>query len=155
MVYKFKDGSHITGDPQVVGETIDTLRKSHGGRLKPEQVVTAAKRAKHPLHGYFEWDDTTAAKEFRRSQAMLLIRAVVLCPEEGAESFEPVRAFVSVRGDDDSRGYVHVVTAMEDDAMRGEVLAQAKSELASWRKRYADIQEFATVVAAIDAVVAA
>lgn len=46
------------------------------GQLAPEDVVVKASDPKHPLHDYFEWDDSEAAKQYRLDQARTLIRSV-------------------------------------------------------------------------------
>jgi len=153
MVYKFREGFHVKGDPQKVGETLESLRARNGGRLTPEDVVVEAAKRRSVLGQYFEWDDSEAARKYRLSQAGYLIRAVVLCPSQDEPSFEPVRAFVSVGGsaDEPPTSFTHIRQAMQDERLRGEVLGRAKTELVAWRTRYADLQAFAGVFAAVDA----
>ena len=75
--YMFKNGYGKQGlDPQVVGEWFETLRKKHGGALRPADVLDAAKDKTSPVHSYFEWDDTKAAEQWRLEQARKLIREV-------------------------------------------------------------------------------
>jgi len=155
MVYQFRDGVRLTGSAQVVGETLETLRLRHGGRLTAASVVAEARRPRSPIHRYFEWDDRQAAAEYRLVQARLLIRAVVVTPAPDDEvQFTPVRAFVLTDGDAQRpRGFTSVLAAMQDDEQREQVLARARNELLVWRKRYEALREFATVHEAIDAAV--
>lgn len=44
--------------------------------LRPDDVVTAAQPEDSPLHAYFTWDDTEAAKKWRLEEARALIRSV-------------------------------------------------------------------------------
>lgn len=46
------------------------------GFLSPERVLQEAVDESSPLHDYFEWDDTEAARKFRLVQAGLLVRRV-------------------------------------------------------------------------------
>lgn len=47
-------------------------------RLEPKRVVDAARDPSHPLHKYFEWDDSVAAEQHREYQARRLIQGVSL-----------------------------------------------------------------------------
>ena len=46
------------------------------GVLNPERVVEAARNPNSSMHGQFDWDDSTAAHEYRLSQARALIKRV-------------------------------------------------------------------------------
>lgn len=156
MVYRFRSGFRVNGDPQVVGETLENIRLKHDGRLRPEAVVQAAGEPDSVLHSYFEWNDTEAARKYRLHQADYLIRAVVVCPEEGERPFEPVRAFVCIEESPGApRAFTHVCEAMRDETLRQQVLERARAELAAWRRRYAHLEEFAALFEAIDALVPA
>lgn len=151
MIYEFKPGFRVTGDAQEVGETLERLRVKHGGQLSPRQVLAEASRRSSSLHKYFEWDDSEAARKYRLSQATYLIRAVVMVAAPNDQPFEPVRAFVCIQGPEEQpRAFTHVREAMRNDELRNKVLARAKKELQDWQRRYADLQAFAEVFAAID-----
>ena len=156
MIYRFRNGFHVNGDPQIVGEALEYIRSRHDGRLRPEAVVQAARKPDSALHGYFEWNDTEAARKYRLHQADYLIRAVVVCPEEGERPFEPVRAFVCIEESPGaSRAFTHVCEAMRDETLREQVLLRARAELAAWRRRYAHLRKFAALFEAIDVLVPA
>lgn len=58
--------------------SVDTIREALAaleidGRITPERVVEAASEVTHPLHDFFEWDDSEAARRFRITQARTLI----------------------------------------------------------------------------------
>lgn len=46
------------------------------GRLRPEDVVDAARNPNSALHSYFTWDDSEAAAAFRLQEARALIKRV-------------------------------------------------------------------------------
>ena len=46
------------------------------GRLTPDAVIEAAQDENHPLHDRFDWNDSTAAHNWRRQQARQLIQSV-------------------------------------------------------------------------------
>jgi hypothetical protein len=56
----------------------DALKKieTRTGKLSPIAVIEAAREPDSPLHGYFEWDDSKAAEQYRLDQARCLIRSV-------------------------------------------------------------------------------
>lgn len=59
----------------IVDRELDKLYKKNNNTISPELVVTAATPANHPLHSYFEWNDTKAAKAHRLRQAYEMILA--------------------------------------------------------------------------------
>ena len=132
MIYEWKKGSQIKGDPQAVGEELDRLKDHYKGKLKPQIILAAAKRKKSPLHDCFEWDDTAAAKQYRLDQARFVLRCIVyIVAVKGNE--KPVRCFVSIKDDEADnnrdRVYVDTLDALENEATAGEVIGEIKSEL--------------------------
>jgi len=153
MVYRFRPGFQVRGDPQEVGQALEAIRTRRGGELWPAHIVAEARRPGSVLHPHFEWDDTEAARQYRLCQAGYLIRAVVVCCEPDERPFEPVRAFVSTsESDGKSAAFTHICEAMRREELRERVLSRARGELAAWRRRYARLREFAAVFDAIDAV---
>jgi hypothetical protein len=62
-------------------QTALTKLEDRRGRLRPPDVVKAARPKGSPLHGYFEWNDGRAAELFRLEQAKQIIRKVTLVIE--------------------------------------------------------------------------
>lgn len=150
MVYQWKPRFNVPVDAQVAGEELERLRVRNNGQLTPPSVVRAAEPEDSPLHPAFEWDDEEAAQKFREDQARYMLRGITVSVERDGEAAKPIRAFVNVEADDDSRGYIDVITAMSDKALRQQVLARAKQELDDWRNRYNEYAELAGVFEAID-----
>ena len=151
MVYLWKTGAHHSPDidAQVAGEELEKIRVRNNGRLENSDVVEAARDEQSPLHPAFEWDDAKAASAFRLDQAGNLIRAIdVVITKDDGEA-KPIRAFVSVKRDED-RSYTSVQHALSDAGLRAQVVAQAWAELEAWRKRHAELVEFAAVFATMD-----
>lgn len=73
------------------------------GSLKPSVVVREAKKKTSPLHGYFTWDDTEAAREHRLWQARQVIKRVRVTIEEREEQFVHV-PIVKMAGTTDREG---------------------------------------------------
>lgn len=151
MIYQFKDGAHLSGDAQAVGEKLSALEAN--GKLTPEGVVREAKNIRSVLHPYFEWDDAKAAERWRMDQASHLIRSVTVQVEpQDHEEPRIIRAFVPISGADENRSYVPTLKALGDAEMRRQVLAQAHSELGAVARKYREMQELAEVVQAIEKV---
>lgn len=137
-------------DANAVGIHLEALRAKHGGELTPHQVLEDAREEQSPLHQYFTWSDSEAAEQFRLEQARLLIRTVVAIYKDDRQEMRQ-RAYVHVRTQEAPR-YMETSEAMARPDTREVVLNRAKAELIGWRKRYGDLQEMASIVAAIDAV---
>lgn len=142
MVYQFANGSRLAGNAQAVGEALEAIRAKRKA-LTPALVVDAAKPKAHPLHRYFEWDDSAAAKQFRESQAAYLIRSVTVKVTE-APTQPPIRAFVSL-GDKSSR-YEPIHEVLSDEERRGILLAEALRELEALRHKYSILLDVAQAI---------
>lgn len=151
MVYSWKAGAHHAPniEAQVAGEELERIRVHNNGRLENAHVVAAARDKKSPLHPVFEWDDKKAAAAYRLDQAGDLIRAIDVVIVKDETEARPIRAFVSVVRDKD-RSYTSVQHALSDAELRAQVVAQAWAELEAWRKRHAELVEFAAVFASMD-----
>jgi hypothetical protein len=156
MVYRWKPvaGGIVSKgvSAQAVGEALEELQS--GGRLTSARVVEAAKNRRSPLHRLFEWDDTKAAHGYRMGQAATIMSAlvkVVVAP--GREAKEEVRAFVSIKNEEDSRptapGFFVANTAARAPRTV-DPSERAWDELLEWRKRHGHLPEFLRVCMAID-----
>lgn len=148
MVYGWKPGFHPAGPAQPIGERLEQLRRDHKG-LTADVVVRDARPKSSVLHAAFEWDDRKAAEEHRLRQARDLIAHVVILEPE-TKSQDPIRAFVVVSDTDGDQTYTSIRVAMKDPILRAQVLQRAKRELADWRRRYSELEEFAALFSVID-----
>lgn len=148
-VFKWKEGSKLSGDAQSVGEQLEEIRKANGGFLSATDVVRmASKKRRSELGQIFEWDDTVAAAKHREDQARGILRWIVVVGVD-PQYDKPVRAFVRIIQDDESM-YTSTQRAMSEPALREQILVRAKKEAKEWRERYQDLKELASVFAAID-----
>lgn len=126
--------------------------ESRDGVITADAVLKAATPASSPLHEYFEWNNTEAAKKYRLWQARMLIRSVaVVYEEDGRGKYN--RGFVNLNVTTDGtteRGYIGIARAMNDTELRAQLLEQAKQEAVDWRNRYRNLTELASVFDAID-----
>jgi hypothetical protein len=63
---------------EIIVENLEDIRNQHDGKLRPVDVVEAARPATAPLHPLFTWDNKKAAEEYRLWQAREVIREVVV-----------------------------------------------------------------------------
>ncbi len=147
--YAWRPGSRISIDAAKAGRELAQIEKKEGA-LTPETVLERARSHNSSLHDHFEWDDTKAAEQHRLGQASELIRSITVdVSRSNVEPAKPIRAFVNVV-ERDERHYVSTARALGDDELRQQVLARAWADLEAWRKRYAELSDFAAVFAAID-----
>lgn len=132
-------------------QELDALVERHGGTITPAQVVEFAADPGTALHALFVWDDSEAARRYREVQAAQYLRVVMrLIPREGDEP-TAVRAFVSLSVDRGTGVYRPIVAVLSDDEQRAQLVQDAMRELAAFRRKYAHLEELASVFGVIDA----
>lgn len=115
----------------------------HKGRLMPRDVVKEARKPESPLHKSFEWDDSTAAEQWRIEQARRLIQVSVTVLDG---SKEPVRAFISLTTDrKDGGGYLLVEKVLSSKKQTEQMLKDAATELEIFTEKFNTIQELSEV----------
>ena len=148
--YRARKGARFNDrDAEIIGLEFDRL----GTDCTADDVVAAAKGRSSPLHPYFVWDDTEAARKYRLEQARYYLRCVeIVIVREGTETQTRAWHHVSiVRDSKPARAYVHTLEIGSDSALSEQVIANALRELRGWKARYAEYQAvFGDVFAAID-----
>ena len=124
-VYKAREANPILRDnatAQAVGEELDGLGRKLGlpwNALTSDAIVEKARAIDSAMHGFFQWDDILAARNYRHQQANQLKQAImVVVSTTGGESVE-VPAFPSIavhRGAEGSDRYSIPVQEVLDDA---------------------------------------
>lgn len=136
----------------VVHAELKRIAKANRGRLRPADVIEAARPTRSVLHPYFEWRDGIAAAKYRLIQAATLIRVTVEMIDMGGEA-KAYRAFVSLSSDRQSKGGYRSITAvMSNPVWRAQLLEDAMAELQAFRLKYKGLVELAAVFEAVDAV---
>ena len=151
--YRFKAGSRLPRNKAaVVGRHLKRL-ESRQGAITADVVLDDAQSGRSPLHEFFQWDDTEAARQFRLEQARWLIRSVEVVLTGAAEG-KKTRAYVHFRshGDEDEADapYMATVKVLKDPALRARLLRQALRELETVRVRYGELEELTDIFTAID-----
>lgn len=151
MVYQWKQAGRIKLDAQIVGERLEKIRKKHG-ELTPPIVVADAADKTSPLHVAFEWNDRMAARRWREEQARYIIRMIVVRTSDDEDDPSTVRAFVSIRDEEDDRSFTSIHLAMADPDLRQQILAECRKDLQEVREKYKDLMEFSAVWEAMEVV---
>lgn len=141
----------VVSDQASIREELERIARSHGGLLKPEDVVEEARQPSSPLHSQFTWDNSEAAHHWRLFQARNLIRVVVVYHESPASES---RVFVSLTPDrkEEGGGYRLLRTVLSNQQMRAQLLEDALHELQVFEDKYRHLKELARVFKAIKAV---
>lgn len=110
-----------------VTEELLKIQKSYGA-LSAVYVLKEAKKKKHPLHQYFNWNDSSAAKKWRLHQAnMLIARAQIIITDHEERT---VSAFISVNRNE-GRQFVHTAEAINNDELTLQIFTQLESRMES------------------------
>lgn len=106
------------------------------GLLTAEDVVTTAAHPDHPLHKFFEWDETEAAHKYRLMQARALIRKVtVIAPDDDEK---PMPKYVSLRKDRarEHGGYRETKEVVNSRELLTQLEETAKADIDGTLRRY-------------------
>jgi hypothetical protein len=150
--YRIKPGAHLRrADAEALAGVMAELATQ---KLSTEQqcrkLVEMARPKKSPIHHCFEWDDKRAADAHRIQQARYYWRSIEVTLDTEDATEKPIRAFHPVFADGERR-YTDVQTITESVDLAAQLVAQAKSELKSFRNRYDIIRDhMAPVFKAID-----
>lgn len=149
MVYEWKF-AYLKTDANVAGRVCEDLKNSVG--LTAENLVDASRPEGAPLHNEFEWDDGIAAEEWRKEQARYIIRHLTVKIDE--VKAEPVRAFFSIKSEDDNKcKYEPIIEILKDKGKTNSLLDMALNEMIAFKRKYKMLRELANVFDAIDKVI--
>lgn len=132
----------------VTDEAVAVLLNLHekAGFIDTQTVVDTAKNPKSPLHQYFEWDDNSAAAEWRLAQARLLIGHVKVTVLDRPDV--TTRAFVSL-GTGTNREYRSVIAVLNNPDELAELKDALRKEILTWTQRLEAFEEFTEEVATL------
>lgn len=133
---------------------LDELKaiEERDGILRPQAVVEFARDPGTALHTQFEWNDGKAGEQYRVWQARQLIRVqVTYLGQEQTEA----PAFISLVVDRYSEGgYRSIAHVLTDEELRDKMLADAKRDLETFRRKYQGLVELTRVFKELDRVFA-
>jgi len=133
----------------IAGAYIQQLaRKNHG--VSAEMLVESSRKRGSPLHKCFEWNDTQAAAEYRKSQARTILRSLTVTVQED-DDHEPVQvnAFVCL---EEGPEYLSIQSVVSDEGMDFRYKRILLEDLRQCKRKVQAYEEFTEVVQAIDRV---
>lgn len=126
----------------VLHEQFQALYDQHG-ELTAGLVVETAKQPEHPLHSFFEWDDSKAAEQHRIHQAQRLIRKVKIVYREANDTTprRMGRAYLSVERAG-RRVYEPTEEVVQDPLTAQMIMREMERDWQSLRRKYEGFKEF-------------
>jgi hypothetical protein len=153
-VYRAAPGARYNHkEAQIIGETFESMTAT-GQSVTPDSVVAFATLEDSPLHSYFTWDDTEAAKRWRKHEARQLLNHLLVIVETPSGS-RIERAAYSVRIVTEEevtrpqRHYISIGMLKGSEELQEQMREEAWSELRSFTQKYDALgfEEFAPVYA--------
>ena len=135
MTYSFRPGSRIKADPQVAGEMCERIREEYG-ELTAENLLDENRPEDAPLHKAFEWNDSIAAEEYRKSQARHIINSLITIAEP---DMPPVRAYMNVELSSPDYKPIWILLSNMDDYAN--MLNTALREFRAFEAKYRNLSE--------------
>src|SRR3990167_8486921 len=133
-----------------IQDELERIRERNGGLLRPEDVVKAARPENSPLHERFDWNDGTAAHNWRLEQTPHIIRVFFLVLGTSKNNVES-RMFVALSSDKPSGGGYRILTdVLGDDALRKALLQDAYEDMRRFTQKYSALKELADIFRAIN-----
>lgn len=131
----------------IVDRELDRIYKQRGD-LTTEIVLEEASSERSPLHQYFEWDDSEAARKYRLHQATALLMASKMVVVLNKENNGPPRVVGTVRRllcPSPGEGFKMRNEALNERDARQAVIERKYSALRSWCRETVDIEELASL----------
>jgi hypothetical protein len=114
------------------------------GNIEPKTVVKAASDPKHPLHNFFEWDDSVAGNGYRLWQARQLI--VKVYKVIGEDKTFKTQIFYNIVQEGGKQVYNDIETIMSKDSLKKQLINSAVKEIEYWQNKYSTLVEVAKVI---------
>lgn len=135
-------------DPGVVEALKAIAKNDPDGLIQPAVVVDEAEDPESPLHRYFEWDDTEAARAYRLVQARSLIARVRV----NVKTAGPQLVNVVIRtGETARRGYVPIERAVTEPDLYEQIVADAYRGITMYRNRLSAFEQAQNTLTHLDA----
>jgi hypothetical protein len=126
---------------ELVKEELERISRLKGGRITPDTVIVEAKKKSSPLHEFFTWDDSEAAKKQRLYEARELIRSVRVTTVVEERVFRSI-AYVRDPGcNSDQQGYIATSVLRTNSDMARDVLIEEFGRAAAAMRRALDVAD--------------
>lgn len=158
-VYAFKAGlvPPAKVKAQAVGEALARISQANDGVIAARDVVAEARTTSSPLHHFFTWDDSAAARQHRLHEASKLVKAVVVqVPDSDVElpAFSAVAREEKLKRGIGEKDLAFAPAGTKTFTMpaktRRESLEEARRDLEKFRRTYAALDELGPLMRAID-----
>lgn len=136
VVWKFNGLFHA--DAQIVADELKGIQAENNEEVKPKDIVQYAKaHTDSELHKCFTWDNTNAAEKWRIEEAKMIIRNIVVVYNEPTKKEETRQLQVRwAFRTDPTGGYKRTEYIVKNPDEHEKLVAMAKAELASFRRKY-------------------
>jgi len=146
LKYVARSGFRISNrDAAILGPVFEKIPRK---KRTASNVVCIARKIKSPLHRFFEWDDTQAAREHRLYQARNLLNSYkVVIVSNGKES-RPLPALISVSHATQQhertgeREYVTILELSRDEVLAQQYLESLVSDIITLANKHEAVREF-------------
>lgn len=109
------------------------------GVITPDDVLADAENPESPLHDQFDWDDSSAARKYRKAQARTLLNSVQLVLHEKKHLISSIAYVRSPDAGPKEQGYVSTVVLRDDKARARRVLIAELERAESALQRAYDV----------------
>lgn len=120
---------------------------SLGETFSPEDIVEAARNEKSELHKCFDWRDEVAAQKWRLHTARMLVASIVIRTETADNIPVAVRVIESTS---ERNTYAPTQMLIKSETEYTDLLARAKAELETFKRKYATVTELQDIFAMIE-----
>jgi hypothetical protein len=148
--YKFREGFKGGSDKkaQTVALHIEEMKARNSGKITEEEVLEDARNPDSPLHPFFTWDPSLAARKHNLGEARLLIRSYeVWIIEDNKKPIVICPANVIVRRPDCEPAYESTALVMNERDMKAKVLQDAANLLRGVERRVLSLRGISPAIA--------
>lgn len=127
---------------KVYAAELNRLAQIYGtSNLDPKIVLDEASNPDSPLHDYFDWDDTSAARKHRLAQARQLVGTVKITYVGDPHPERSKRAIVTVITDVGERKYTGILSAMDSQEYKRQLIQREVNTIRGCRDRLRTYEE--------------
>ena len=127
----------FSADANIVGKELEGI-KGIGELTNKEVLEYAEKHRDSELAKCFDWDNESAGRKWRLSQATNVLCSISIVIKE--EPIEKTRVYVSTRSKDaEKRTFKKLVDVLDDDEEYKELLNKASNELNNCQEKYRNL----------------
>jgi hypothetical protein len=159
MQIRWKNGSHVKGDPNLAFDLIKEHSAKYGGFTQEARrdMFLSQKPKDAPFHDVYEWNKTKAWEAYNIERSGYIARSIEVFEVDKANPDREIvmRAFVSCDETDDSTSavrhlYRDAVEMMQSPEGRAILLASARRDIDVFKRKYAHLSEMARIIDEMD-----